>query len=168
MELVQIGRTGKAHGLQGELKVQIEEPYTDDFLQLKACLLEREGRQVPHFIEQLRGRNAHILKLEQVDDRETAQLWAHCPILVPADQLSVDPDVEESVFQQFIGFEVYDAKQGAVGIIEEVIEQTHQVLVVVRYQGREVYLPLHEDLIDRMEPDQQQLYMDLPEGLLDL
>lgn len=169
MELVAIGKTGRPHGLSGELKLSIEEPFLEDFLVLSACFLERNGQRLPHFIEQIRGQSADILKLEQVDNRSTAQEWAHCTILVPAEQLATpQPAEEEHPFAVYRGYQVIDQTLGEIGSIEAFILQTQQVLAVVAYREKEVFLPLHDDLIEKVDTEKQLLHMDLPEGLIDL
>ncbi len=62
-EYIEVGRLGKVHGLQGEIKLTMEDKFLVDVLQLDALFLEQGGKKTPYFIEYLRGRGTLILKL---------------------------------------------------------------------------------------------------------
>nr|HQU60245.1 hypothetical protein [Saprospiraceae bacterium] len=69
---ISVGKTGKTHGIDGELKFFIEDAFLDDFLDAPAVFLTVAGKQVPFFIESVRGESNLIIKLEEVDSREAA------------------------------------------------------------------------------------------------
>ena len=62
MELVQIGRTGRPHGIKGELGLYVEEVYLDDLAAVKAILIGEPA--VPYFVENLRQGGKLTVKLE--------------------------------------------------------------------------------------------------------
>ena len=51
MELTEIGRSGRPHGIRGELKLFIEDVYVDDFSRAKGLLIG--SPPVPYFIERM-------------------------------------------------------------------------------------------------------------------
>ena len=69
-----------------------------------------------------------------------------------------------------ISFLNYDiVEEGKVlGKIVEVIEQPHQVLCRIDYNGKEAFIPLHEETILKIDNKKQQVIVQLPEGLLDI
>ena len=75
---------------------------------------------------------------------------------------------EISSFDQLVGFVIIDEIVGRVGTIEEVVEYPQQELAVVQYKGREVMIPLHEQLIESIDPKGRVIKMTLPEGLVDV
>jgi 16S rRNA processing protein RimM len=56
----------------------------------------------------------------------------------------------------------------ALGKVQEVIEQPHQLMVTILYQGNETYIPLHEESLKGVDHAKKQIQVSLPEGLLDL
>lgn len=54
------------------------------------------------------------------------------------------------------------------GPIEEVIEQPHQVLLRISLDGKEALIPLHAESLDRIDHKKKQVYVILPDGLLDI
>ncbi|MDX1942637.1 MAG: ribosome maturation factor RimM, partial [Saprospiraceae bacterium] len=153
----------------GELKIQIEEEYLEDFLQAEVIFLEISGKQVPYFIEKIRSGNEMLLKLEDINSREAATPLASKEIflreedLLPVEEGEVDFDYED-----LIGFQIIDTEAGSIGKIEKVIEYPQQMMAVLQYQEREILIPLHENLIHDINIEEQTIIMNLPIGLLDL
>ncbi len=54
------------------------------------------------------------------------------------------------------------------GVIEEVIEQPHQVLLRITLEGNEALIPLHDETLDKIDHKKQQVHVTLPDGLLDV
>lgn len=168
---IEIGYTGKSHGLQGELKLVIKERYEQDALQANVLFLEIKGKHIPFFVEEINIGNAWIAKLEDVDSREYADSLAGKGIYLREEDL-LPPEAgdlfAEPNFDLFIGFEIVDTEMGPIGRIEEIYDVAQQFLASVQYQGREVLIPLHEELIQAVHEDVKELVMALPKGLLEL
>jgi 16S rRNA processing protein RimM len=164
MERIPIGKTGKPHGIKGELKLWVEAEYEDDLLKAPAVFIG--GR--PFFVQQLRAGGGLILKIEGVDSREAAQLLANQKLELRAEDVAEVADTAADPILDLVGFELYDSELGRVGVIAEVIDMPQQYLAVVEYQQKEVLVPLHEDLIQSVDPEAGRITLQLPEGLLDL
>ena len=54
------------------------------------------------------------------------------------------------------------------GEIREVIEQPHQVLCRIDLNGKEALLPVNESTLVKVDQPARLVYLDLPDGLLDL
>ena len=52
--------------------------------------------------------------------------------------------------------------------IIEVIEQPHQVLCTIMYKGKEALIPVHEASLLKLDKKNRKVYLDLPEGLLEI
>lgn len=171
---VTIGKIGKAHGLTGELKVSIEERYWEDFLQNERVFIAVKSMKVPYFISNVRGGSSVILKLEDVDDRDAAiALQSKDLLLREQDLLSDDertlPLEEEDglEYAHLEGYTLVDKALGEIGPIDEVLEMPQQEMAFLRYQGREVLVPLNAHFIQEVDEKARRVIMDLPEGLLD-
>ena len=169
-----IGRTRKVHGTRGELKVEIEDRWLEDFTQGDVVFLELQGQLVPYFVEELRGGSGLLLKLEEVDGREAALRLTSKPLYLRATDLLADDQREfyaEEVSLQYtylIGYQLVDETTGPVGPIREVLDMPQQEMAVVDYRDGQSLVPLAEPLIERIDEATQTVHMRLPEGLLDL
>ena len=54
------------------------------------------------------------------------------------------------------------------GEIIEVIEQPHQVLCTILYNGKEAMIPVHQDNLIKLDKKNKKVFVELPEGLLDI
>ncbi|MFN9710844.1 MAG: 16S rRNA processing protein RimM, partial [Bacteroidota bacterium] len=66
-----------------------------------------------------------------------------------------------------IGYTLLD-KEKVLGIIDEVIEQPHQILCRLIINEKEVLIPLNESTIQKINHPKKQVHTDLPEGLLEI
>ena len=170
MELTQVGRILKAHGLKGEMKCAIEESFLEDALQAEVFILEQKGQQLPYFIASLRVGNATILALEEINSKERAMSFRNAPIFMrTADLLPIENrNINNLLYDKYEGFQLKDTELGIVGVIKEILEMPQQEMAVVNYQDKEVLIPLHEDMILTVLEVEKILELELPEGLLDL
>ena len=54
------------------------------------------------------------------------------------------------------------------GEVCEVIEQPHQVLCKIMLNGKEALIPVHEDSLEKIDKKNRKLFVNLPDGLLDI
>ncbi|MBL7806690.1 MAG: 16S rRNA processing protein RimM [Saprospiraceae bacterium] len=169
-----IGRTRKAHGLTGELKVSVEERFLEDFLKNERIFIEIKTAKIPYFIDKVRGGGDIILKLEDVDDRDAAIALQSRDILlreqdiIPDHLREFEPETEDELQYGFLeGYTLIDQNLGTIALIKEVLEMPQQEMAFMDFQGREVLVPLNEQLIVSIDETNKKLLMNLPDGLLD-
>lgn len=166
---VEIGHSKKTHGVDGEVKVFIEPEYLDAFLEAAVVFFDVQGGYVPFFVERIREASALLLKLEDVNSPEAAAAVTGKSLYMRSADLQFVSTGAAAVDYTFLeGFRIVDRESGPVGPIREILEYPQQVLAVVDYRGKEVLVPLHDQLITRVDKEAQVLEMDLPEGLLAL
>lgn len=168
-----IGFTKKCHGLKGDLKVMVEDEYLEDFLKSSVIFLSIKGRHLPYFVEKARLGNELLLKLEDVDSKETAHSLTSKEIFLQSTNILKEEErefevVSNLVFGYLVDFTLVDTDLGELGKVEEVIEFPQQEMAVITYQEKEVFIPLHESLIEKIDEQKQYIYMNLPEGILDI
>jgi 16S rRNA processing protein RimM len=54
------------------------------------------------------------------------------------------------------------------GEILEVIEQPHQLLCRILLDGKEALIPVHQETLQKIDKKNKQVFVELPEGLLDI
>lgn len=168
-EMTKVGRMGRPHGLRGELKVSIEEIYFEDVVQQDSLLIAVGSQYVPHFVEAWRS-GGNLVKLEDIDDKEAAQMLQQREIYLPAHLLTISTEdiPADNPFEQYLGYLISDTEFGPVGKINEIVDLPEHYLAEVSYQGKTIMIPLHADLIEGIDESKRVLLMDLPEGLFEL
>lgn len=167
MDLIEIGWTGKPHGLKGEIKLRISDFYEDDLFAAKSLLIG--DPPVPFFVEQLRAGGAVIGKFETLDSREAVSLLAGKPIWLMASQVIAVKEPEPATpWEGVVGFSIRAEGYPLLGPITSIMDLPEHYLAEMKHDGKTILVPLHEDLISGVEEDAKVLEMVLPEGLLDL
>ena len=171
MNYIQIGFTRKTHGIGGELKVIVEEPFEDLFLDADRVFLDIKGIKQPFFIKTVRGGGDLIVLFEDVANREEAQLLQSRGIFLPENEIPqealVEPD-DGLEYGHIVGYLLADQTLGEIGKVDEVLDMPQQEMAVVRYQGREALVPLNALFVVSVDDAAQQVLVNLPEGLLEL
>ena len=170
MKYTQIGSTKKTHGVHGELKVLIEEHYEDLFFDLDRVFLDIRGSKQPFFIESIRGGGDLIVHFDDVPNRDDALLLQGRGIFILAEEVpdTLEIEIPDPGFHKIIGYLLVDRTAGQIGKVEEIIEMPQQEMALVRYEGKEVLIPLNEQFVVSVDELAQQILVDLPEGLLTL
>ena len=168
-----IGKTGRPHGLGGELKFHVDERYLEDFLEAEVVFLETKGQKLPYFIEAIREGNDVLVKLEDTDSPEQARILAGLPVFLREADLLQEEEREGSAewqFERFVGYSVVDTFSGQRAKIVEIVAMPQQYLAYAEREeeGREVLIPMHPGLIKKVDEASREILMELPEGLFDL
>jgi 16S rRNA processing protein RimM len=71
-------------------------------------------------------------------------------------------------FHEVIGFQVVDKDTGPLGTVKEFYAMAAQDLMVMSYQGKEVLIPVNDELVLNADKVNKIVNVDLPTGLVDL
>jgi 16S rRNA processing protein RimM len=171
-ECYELGYVVKTHGLRGQLVAELDVDDVQEYLDVEEVFVERPGGsgklhrfEVARLTQQAGTRV--LLKLKTVDRIEDAELFRGLKLFRPLEDL---PELEEDqfYFHDVIGFTVVDTNLGKLGTVETFYELPEQDLLAMRYQGKEVLIPVVGELIQHADEDSRELYVTLPEGLLDI
>ncbi len=168
-DIINIGYTQKVYGLDGRLKIKIEAQYIEDFVDCGVLFLEVNGKPLPYFIEEISvlGKQQLLLKLEDVNDRETANTLTSKSISIRSIDIVQTEKVQEGN-KTYIDYTIIDKEQGIVGKITSVEEFPQQEMAFLKHKGKEILIPLNDDFIIKIDSTQKEILMDLPLGLLEL
>jgi 16S rRNA processing protein RimM len=172
MDLV-VGRVVKAHGITGEVVVEVR---TDDpdtrfapGTRLRAQP-SRGGPQREHVIESAREHSGRLLvRLEGVADRNAAEALRGNVFLVDTEDLPPIDDPDEFYDHQLEGLRVVTIDGRLVGNVNEVLHTAAgELLSVTSETGAEVLVPFVSAIITEVSLQDQTIEIDPPEGLLEL
>ena len=163
-----LGRITKLHGFEGSVSVKLEKEFIGKIPDMESVFLEIEGKPVPFFISESQYRGGDILRLKFSDYEsvERVSAFSGCRVfLTEGERVDMMQDDQPDLS----GFEVRLPDKSVTGTIADVIQNPEQWLLKVKTkEGQEILIPLHEDLILRIDKRKKIIYMDLPEGLTDI
>lgn len=164
-----LGKITKHNKKSGEVTISADTDSPESYIGSEVLFLEIDGGLVPFYVVEikLRGNESYLALFEDWDHPDKAQQLVGCKVYLPSEQLA--PLAEDQFyFHDILGFSVIDSRVGELGTISQVLEAPEQELLQVFYQGKEVLIPLVSEFIIRVNKRKKQLFMDLPEGLIDL
>lgn len=168
---IEIGFSGKTHGVKGELKFSVEDAYWEDFEQADVLFLDVAGRKTPYFVDYIKSGNLLLVKFEDVSSKEAANALANRPVFMRQQDVNsgtIDAVRVEDMFDLLPGYFIKQTNGTEVGEIKEVLEFPQQIMAVVSYAGKEIFIPLNDVFIKAIDQAKGTILMELPDGLLDL
>ncbi len=163
-----IGYITKTKGLKGELQVFFEYDEPEE-LDLKSVFIEIGGKLVPYFTAgyKLQNNQTGNFYFDDVDTIDKAEKLIRKKIYLPNSKKPERSDTE-FLITDLKGFIVFDEKHGELGEIVEIHEYPQQYVAVVPYKFREIMFPLNDEFIKEIDEEEGNVYVNLPEGLIDL
>ncbi|WP_235295830.1 ribosome maturation factor RimM [Portibacter marinus] len=166
-DYTEIGYAKKSYGVNGQMRTFVEEQYDSSLAKSEHCFFLLKGCLVPYFIEDY---DNNLIKFESCHNPEDTKELASRTMYLHKDQLANVSQVEEKkTFAFAIGYSVIDEEeQIPIGIIQEIEEYPEQEIAVVQGQKHQYLIPLNFSNVAAIDQDQQTIYVEIPEGLLDL
>ena len=163
-----IGKFAASHGLTGELILAHSLGSKTALPGLEALFLETsKDNFMPYFIEAASAKNDKetFVKVEGIDNKEAARKFT------PKDVWMAAADFEKYATKtspiSMLGYDLIDGETN-LGEIIEVIEQPHQILCAILYNGNEALIPVHENNLIKMDQKNKKVYVEVPDGLLEI
>ena len=164
-DVYKIGKIGQPHGVSGEVTLR----FTDDvFDRVDAdyLVLMVDGILVPFFMEEYRFRSDEValVKFEDIDSVERASELTGCEVFFPREL--ADDDEGELTWSQIVGYDIVDAdSHKLIGRIASVDETTINVLLEL---DDGTLIPAAEEFIIDIDHKERKMFMQLPEGLVNI
>lgn len=168
---VVVGRIGRAHGVHGDVSVEVR---TDEpelrFAPGAVLTTDSSGHEALTVtgVRQHSGRT--LVHFEQVNDRTAAEQLRGVRLMVEVDPDLRPDDPDEYYDRQLVGLAVLDSRHGLIGHVAEVVHLPGQELLAVdrAAPARQVLVPFVSAIVTGVDLAAAQLTVDLPPGLLEL
>lgn len=173
-EFYRVGRVRRAHGIRGELVVELltDEPDAIFAAGRRVFAGDRHG-DLAKDAQELRVLRATpfkgglIVAFEGIPDKTAADAWRDRYLLLPESEVS-PPSDDELFIHQLVGMRVVRTGGEAVGDVTEVFELPQGLVIDVRRpDGTSVMLPFDDHTVTEVDADGRVVVIDPVEGLLD-
>ena len=162
------GKVTKTHGLKGEITIKLDVANPEDFAELRYVLVEEKQGLIPYFIENQKiSGDKMFVQLQDVKTMEQAVVFLGKGVFLP-NELLPELDDDDFYFKEIIGFTLIDEQKGEVGVISDVLEYPTQAVIQVMKDGKEILIPVHDDILQNVNKKAKTLTVNAPEGLIDM
>ena len=165
---VVVARIGKAHGLRGEVTVQVLTGAADERFVPGATFATDPSAAGPLVLRSARDHNGILLLgFEGTEDRSGAEILRGIKLL--ADALEEDGDEDAWYERDLVGLKAVTIAGDEVGEVIALQPRAAQDLLVLRLtDGREVLVPFVTAIVPEVDIEGGRVVLDPPAGLLDL
>ena len=188
-DLQQVAQVLKSNGTDGELVMGFREIAPEDINLKEPVFIVFDGLPVPFFIESFtkRGNSKALVRLTDICSMEDVEEIAGKAVYVEEDSLP-ELSLEEDGYAALMGWvvltpeipdQVGDDNETAesslpaltgnlieVGTITDFMDIPNNPCIEVETENGAVILPLHEDFILSVDPEYQEIIMQIPAGLI--
>lgn len=174
MELT-VGRVVKAHGVTGEVVVEVRTDDPDSRFapgsKLRAKHSREAGQGRGYIVEAVRDHGSRLLvRLAGVADRDAADALRGSLLVIDSAELPPIEDPDEYYDHQLEGLLVRTASGEDVGTVAEVLHTAGSELLVVKTDDgqHELLVPFVSAIVTSVSLDDNTVEIDPPDGLLNL
>ena len=182
----QIAQVLKSNGTDGELVMSFREIAPEDINLKEPVFIYFDGLPVPFFFEsfQKRGNSKALVHLTDIRNQEDVEELVGKAVYIEGGE-EAELTLEEDGYAALVGWMVltpalkYDQANDdsldesldepeiyEVGEITDFMDIPNNPCIEVETENGAVIIPLHEDLILGIDPENQEIMLEIPEGLL--
>ncbi len=166
-ECYYLGKITKLFGFKGELTLFLDVDSPEDYKQLDSVFIEINKQLLPFFIDKIRFQDNKAVATFADISAEDAERLVGKELYLP---LSCLPKLtgNKFYFHEVINFKVIDNERGEIGVLESVLDFPAQAIFQIKFGDKEILLPVIDSVIEKVDRENQTLYVNSPAGLIDL
>jgi 16S rRNA processing protein RimM len=165
---ISIGKLVATHGVKGTMVLKHHLGKKTALKGLSVFFIEDlPGAFLPYFPVEMKARSESeiLIDIEGVQTKEKAATLMQKQVWLAEEDFSKYADTSAPI--TLLGFRIFDKKKD-IGEVLEVIEQPHQVMCRIAYEGNdEILIPINEQSLVKLDKKNKRLYLDLPDGLIE-
>ena len=186
--MLQIAQVLKSNGTDGELVMSFRNIAPEDINLEEPVFIVFDGLPVPFYIETFtkRGNSKALVRITGVHNQEDVEEIAGKAVYIEEGE-EAELSLEEDGYAALVGWMLLtpsttlsdspstlsdsegspqDIELMEIGEITDFIDIPNNPCIEVETENGVVMIPLHEDLILSVDPEYQEIIMQIPEGLL--
>lgn len=164
-----LGKTLKSHATSGQLRMAVENKLKGYFIPGEYVFFDLDGSKVPYKIEDIEEDAHFVISLEDVRSKELSDVLAGKEIWIPLEKIkSIHQRAPRNIKDPWFEYSIIDEASSSRHVILRTEEFPQQLMAVIEVKGKEIYVPLHEQLISNIDRKEKVIFIKIPEGLMEL
>lgn len=164
-----LGKIIKKHSFKGEVVIKLDTDEPELYKNLESVFVDLGNNLIPFFIQKSSLNNGVMLRVlfEDIASEADADAILKAGVYLP---ISLLPklDGDKFYYHEIIGFWVVDTTFGNIGKITGINEMSAQPLFEIDKDGVEIFIPMVDDFIKKIDRQNKTITVETPEGLIDL
>jgi len=165
-----LGKITRVSGCSGEVAIFLEVDEPSKYTNLKSVFIDVAKNLIPFEIKSVKlkpNSNKAVMRLQDITSIEQATKLINCELYLPLSQL---PPLKGKhfYFHEVIGFSIIDKIHGNIGTVCQVMDLGVQSLLQVINNGKELLIPINDDVIVSVNRTERMIEITAPDGLIEL
>lgn len=164
-----LGKIVKKHSFKGEVVIKLDTDEPELYKNMESVFVNLGNNLIPFFIEHsLLSRGTMLrVKFEDVSSEADAEAILKSDVYLP---ISLLPELsgDKFYYHEVIGFTIVDTNFGKVGTITSINDISAQPLFEIDQNGREIFIPMIDNFIKKVDRKNKIIEVETPEGLIQL
>jgi 16S rRNA processing protein RimM len=166
--MIRIGKIVATHGVQGDLILSHVIGHSRWMKRDAILFLElNKGSFIPFFVKESKANtdNEYVVRLEDVATVEAGKRLIGKQVYLKEEEMV---EHAASTPLAWIGFKLIDKQKGDIGNIHDMMQTPTQWLATLMVGDKEVLIPLIEQTIEKIDARKKTIYVNLPDGLMEI
>ena len=163
-----LGKIIKSYGFDGTLTIRTEKGFEGKIPEMESVFLETDGKLVPFLVSsyEIAGDNLIRIIFDGYNSIGKVNGFIGSKVFLTSTVKTENPYDD---LNRLKGYRISTPDNDHLGTISEIIENPGQILLDVQTPRNEkILIPLHQDLIVKIDNRKKVITMDLPEGLTEI
>lgn len=164
-----LGKIVSKYSFKGEVLVKLDTDEPEIYENLESVFVSLGNTLVPFFIKKCTLHKSNLLRIdfEEVESETEADNIMGAALYLP---LKFLPKLtgDKFYYHEVIGFILKDAVHGNIGTIHGVNDTTAQALFEAEKDGKQLLLPITDDIVKKVDRVNKTIHVSAPEGLVEL
>ena len=163
-----IGTIITKHGFNGSLILKVSDKYSNNLSILDFLFIEINKKHIPFKLDSIKTfkNKSYKIKFNEVNDDAYANQLISKSVFIKSNDY---PDLKEetNIYSAIINFSAFN-NEAKIGEIININENLPQPVFEINYKSKTVMVPIHEDLIIKIDKENKNIFLRIPDGLLDI
>lgn len=163
-----IGTIITKHGFNGSLILKVSGKYSNNLSIVDFLFIEINKKHIPFKLDSIKTfkNKSYKIKFNEVNDDAYANQLISKSVFIKSNDY---PDLkkETNIYSAIINFSVFN-NEAKIGEIININENLPQPVFEINYKSKTVMVPIHEDLIIKIDKENKNIFLRIPDGLLDI
>ena len=163
-----IGTIITKHGFNGSLILKISGKYSNNISIVDFLFIEINKKHIPFKLDNIKTfkNKSYKIKFNEVNDDAYANQLISKSVFIKSNDY---PDLkkETNIYSAIINFSAFN-NEAKIGEIININENLPQPVFEINYKSKIVMVPIHEDLIIKIDKENKNIFLRIPDGLLDI
>ena len=163
-----IGTIITKHGFNGSLILKVSGKYSNNLSILDFLFIEINKKHIPFKLDSIKTfkNKSYKIKFNEVNDDAYANQLISKSVFIKSNDY---PDLkkETNIYSAIINFSAFN-NEAKIGEIININENLPQPVFEINYKSKIGMVPIHEDLIIKIDKENKNIFLRIPDGLLDI